>query len=290
MEHASVMVSGQGSFTDHVEDGAVLKLVTISLAAITAAGIGMSFAEAEERPTAGMVYHTTENSSLKYFCEDLDAEHIECEFTQVSIRQKAKPEDLEKRLKHLDENYAAAKKEFKDANFCKMMENLLALIDGKNVSPESPTSDEKGFMQGAPTKHRNEMREYISLLIDLCAAPSLNKFENLERSQHDKDARTCHVGSHSFKQKMYRNLSGSWTVVPKAVGDCGVVQLDYFEKAKESSNITLWNYVSRKAITNPKGEIPLLGSCKELDETVYMYEWRPRDIYLSCDYFKFSIM
>src|SRR5262245_51030585 len=65
-------------------------------------------AMAQEFPTTGQVYNTRENNFLTYDCSKRSGENrIDCKFVQISIRKKAKPEDLEGRI-------SDAKKQFSD--------------------------------------------------------------------------------------------------------------------------------------------------------------------------------
>ena len=54
---------------------------------------------AQDAPSVGLLYNTKEIHSLVYRCESARGSTIECEFTQTSVRKKAKPEDLVARLK-----------------------------------------------------------------------------------------------------------------------------------------------------------------------------------------------
>ena len=73
---------------------------------------------ADDYPTAGLVYHTKENSSLEYHCTKRD-EVLDCEFTQISVRTKAKPEDLAKRLADAKAQLPAAIKDAASTKSCK---------------------------------------------------------------------------------------------------------------------------------------------------------------------------
>ena len=45
-------------------------------------------------PLVGLLYNTSEATSLTYQCRETDPNTIDCEFQQVTVRRKAKIEDL----------------------------------------------------------------------------------------------------------------------------------------------------------------------------------------------------
>ncbi|MDC0400278.1 hypothetical protein OAN59_11345, partial [Alphaproteobacteria bacterium] len=66
----------------------------------------------------------------------------------------------------------------------------------------------------------------------------------------------------------------------KPSGPCGEIRLDRFEVDGESK-LGFWNYISRKAITNPNGKSGAVP-CNKLDEEIYSYSWKPQSVDLEC--------
>ena len=84
---------------------------------------------ADDYPTAGLVYNTKENSSLEYHCTKRD-ELLECELTQISVRKKAKPEDLAKQLAHAKAQLPEAIKEVASTESCKSTHIMGEVLEG----------------------------------------------------------------------------------------------------------------------------------------------------------------
>ena len=77
---------------------------------------------------------------------------------------------------------------------------------------------------------------------------------------------------------------GTWSVIPKATGPCGIVQLDRFE-----SDSGFFNYIFKKAVTNPNGD-DIIGNCDKWDENEYVYSWKSKSYPLECRYIEFSVL
>lgn len=150
----------------------------------------------------------------------------------------------------------------------------------------APSTNEK--LSQIPVGQLEDLRSFFKSYSRACKSPTRTNFENMVRIEHEKKTRTCRVGSFALQQRMKRTDSGSWVLIPEATGECVVVQLDRFGPAEQSTFI-FWNYIARKAVTNPSGRNLLMG-CKDLDEAEYVYQWQPRDIYMVCNYIKFSPM
>lgn len=89
------------------------------------------------------------------------------------------------------------------------------------------------------------------------------------------------------------NAKISWVIESQPSGPCGVVQLSRFESETTkigNSTYVDWNYVARKAVTNPSGELFLGLQCSGLDQGEYFYDWRSEVHQMSCDYIEFSLI
>jgi hypothetical protein len=261
----------------------VLKTILFRLlVGFSMVGFAVSAVNAQDRPTNGLVFHTTENSSITFFCERVSENVIDCDFVQTFVRQEAKPEDLETALKKSSSQYEEEIKIFKNFD-CGNLDEILMML-GENGS--NPNADAK--LSKLPVGQLDDLRNFAKSYFRLCKSPTRANFQKMIRINHEKNSRTCRVGSFAFQQRMKRTASGSWAVIPEATGECGVVQLDRFEPANQS-RFTFWNYIARKTVTNPSGR-QLLMQCENLDEAEYVYEWKSRDIYMNCNYIKFSPM
>lgn len=242
---------------------------------------------ADETPSVGLLYNTKETHSLVYRCQqDRDAT-LDCEFIQTAIRKKAKPEELASKLEQ-------ARKEFRggikwSADECKSYSQMVDVLEGRKKPPK-----EEGLKE-MTDKQKKDALAFGKALSDFCRSGTEESYLKIASLAHDKDTRTCKVGSNPFKQTFkfvqdFVSGSDSWVTQGTPEGPCGIVQLCRFESERtKDSKLVFWKYIARKAITNPKGSLLLPGvSCKDLDEGEYLYDWRAKEHSLGCDYIEFS--
>ncbi|OOZ42998.1 hypothetical protein [Solemya velum gill symbiont] len=248
----------------------------------------ISSALADDAPTTGFLYNTKETHSIQYQCELNNRDILDCEFTQTAVRKKGKPEDLDVSLKQAREEFKSGVKI--PAEECKLYTGLVDILEGRKKPP-----NEQGFSEITDI-NRADLLKTSKAMKNFCTSKKEEDFLNFVRLIHEKDLRTCKVSSHTFKQsfKMVQdNLSGvgSWVAQGEAEGPCGIVSLSRFEPERlKDYSLVLWKYISRKAVTNPKGELLPGASCKNLDESEYIYDWRSKEHSLGCDYIEFSVL
>lgn len=259
---------------------------------------------ADEFPTNGLLYNTKETSSLVYSCEKMSDGFLECEFTQTSVRKKLKAKDLDKKLKEAEEQFPGALKDLTSDKECESMQNMLgAFEDGRTLEEIAETSDfisdKEQFIKSMgemPAAQKKDMKSTLQAINEFCETKSKESYLKFIRLGLDKEMSTCLIGPNTYKQKFrfvedYASGIGAWVVDGNPEGPCGIVQLSRFEPEKTElgdSTITFWKYIAKKAITNPKGTLMGLGSCSELDEDEYMYDWRSKEHHMNCDYIEFS--
>ena len=151
-----------------------------------------------------------------------------------------------------------------------------------------PNATAKEFIETMPSSHKVDFILLVEAMVKFCDTPNFDNFLQIVRLGHDKSMRTCKIITNQFSQRFYRAGPETWSAQPDPTGECGVVRLDRFERIKPSQNYDLyfWDYVSKKAITNPKGS-SLMIPCSELDEGEYLFSWKQRDLNRSCDYVEF---
>jgi len=230
-------------------------------------------------PTTGLVYNTKDNNMIVYDCRLQKNQELECNMTQTSVR---------KTHKKLSEEIKEAKKQWKNEKpfskkDCKMYEQILSFFEGKIPAPNKNSEE---MIKNMKSFQKDDFIKLSKSVLKYCKTPDLNNFLKMVTIGHDKKSRTCKVSSNSFKQKFEKVdlLSDTWRVVPEAYGPCGIIQLDRLELNKKYS---FWNYISKKAITNPNGQAGLL-KCNQLDENEYVFSWKKREIALNCDYIDFG--
>lgn len=265
-------------------------------------GAGISCASlAQNYPTSGLLYHTTESSSLTHRC-NLQGTELHCEMAQVFVRKELTAERVAKRKSDLLQTLSDSTKNPQE--FKKVCDDFKGWSrDLKNFSEKKPT--EKLPAEGVKNLEQlsssklSEMQRLFELYGDYCDRNSSVNRDRLVSHLLETEAMTCRVGSHTWKEVFVRSKgveamnvgkADSWvTKSTQPEGACGVVQLNRFEPEK-SGNLTFWNYISRKAITNPGGMGALGVSCKDLDESVYQYSWKSKSVPFECRTVNFSVL
>jgi hypothetical protein len=259
---------------------------------------------ADEYPTMGLVYNTKEDASITYSCTKVQNGILECEFIQTAVRKKTKAEDLKKKLEDAKKQLPDALKEISSENSCDWMSVVRSVIEGRQTpeqavqsAPKGAISDVQQFIHGMKEMSQSKKQDLLAGLgpvDEFCKTKSEESYLKIAKFNHEKEMRTCRVSSHSFKQsfKWVDDYSGkgAWVVDAKPSGPCGVIQLDRFEEHRTDSKLVFWTYLAKKAITNPKGQLPLSDlTCDGLDQDEYLYDWKQeRDAKLGCEYIEFS--
>jgi hypothetical protein len=247
----------------------------------------VSFAQAADQPTSGFLYNTSERSSLTYQCSaSTRSAAIECEFMQTSVRRKADPKDLQKELQTARTQFGNGVK--LGADECSGVEKFLnALRTGDTSGLPDPlfTSRKLNAMSAGEKKALDEL---MSATVAYCRAPTEANFLNIARIDFLKKTKTCIAASNAFKQTFRRvETSDNWTSNEGPTGPCGVVNVSRFEAERGSTNLTFYRYITRKIITEPKGQAFIM-QCSDLDQAEYTYDWRSKEHYLPCEFIEFS--
>ena len=255
-------------------------------------------------PTTGMVYNTKEDSSITFNCTKTTDKFLDCDLVQTAVRKKTKASDWSKKLAEAKKQMPDAIKDISKDKICDWVGSTVQVLEGKLTpeqaaenAPKGAISDKKGFIKGMKEmsdSKKQEMHDTMSALDEFCRTKSEESYLKIAKLEHEKEMRTCTVGSNPFKQRFkwvgdYAG-KGAWVVDAQPSGPCGVVQLDRFEADKTDSKLVFWKYIAKKAITNPKGELFLPGmTCADLDQDEYPYDWKnERDSKLGCEYIEFS--
>ena len=257
-------------------------------------------------PTTGTVYNTKEDSSIMYNCSKARDEKLECELVQTFVRKQTKPSEWNKKLAEAKKQMPDAVKELSKDNgsSCKLMSVLARTLDGKlnlkeaaEETPKNSIFDQKGFfkyIKGMSESKRQEMYALATAMEEFCKTKSEESYIKVAKLGIEKEMHTCRIGSNPFKEtfKWVSDYSGkgAWVAEAQPSGACGVVQLNRFETGLVDGKFTLWNYIAKKAVTNPKGEAPFIGKCADaLDQDEYLYNWKnERDSLMDCKYIEFS--
>jgi len=246
-------------------------------------------AVADQTPSSGIVYNTKESNSLVYFCAISRDNSLDCEFTQTRVRKKAKAKDLKTRIDQARKAFRTSKD--LSPELCKEQSNWFEVLQGRKKAQNKAQQD---YLRNISELEKKDAVKITGAIKTACELRTEDSYLNVVRVGYEKDARTCVVSSHTYKQS-YRlvldHLSGAraWVAKGEPSGACGIVQLSRFEPERfEDSNLVFWKHVAKKAVTNRQGLYMPGVACKDLDEDEYIFDWRSKEIALGCDYIEFS--
>jgi hypothetical protein len=238
----------------------------------------------DEYPSTGIAYNTKERSALTYECELESMDQLKCSFVQMALRRKLNPSSLPEQLAKMEKQLASEKWDSKD---CAEQKQLLSALNAKAV-PNFAKMDQRDVAH---------YQELLESSVKACESGSTSPMLPIMRKSLELETRSCRISSNKFEQTFKRVQSASidkpvWVTTQEPTGPCGIVQLSRFELVKPSGDdFKAWNYIARKAITNPDAEEPFLGKCGGLDEGSYVFSWDESDgpsSWANCDQIEFG--
>ncbi|NOJ46052.1 hypothetical protein [Bradyrhizobium archetypum] len=239
------------------------------------------FAHAQNRPTTGIIYNTSEWSSLHYECHLQTDGTLNCNMTQASVRRESGGKKLQEEIA---KSVAQLKTEKPlKAEECAQWEQTVEKI--KNPKPGDEGYTQLSAME-PPAKQ--DLLKSVSAVIEFCKNPSEQAMVKLTTLNFDRESRTCIVGTNNFALQ-FKRVSGSqtWASNNGPDGHCGVVTVARLEP--DAKYPTFYNYVQKKVVTIPSAS--MLGNMKcsdMIEQGEYRFVWQSRDIYARCDYIKFG--
>jgi hypothetical protein len=261
----------------------------------------------EPRPFVGTVHNTRDHGWLSYECEPGEGDRLTCEMTQVMIRKKLSPAEADSKYQESIRGWPdSLAKEYDTkpdrimstkqmADLCAMARAYVATSRGTSNGDGLPP-ETLAVIRTQTQVQKRDNEEQFGAVIDSCESKNLEGLKRSIRLGIEQEARTCLIFTNRFTQT-FRPISNtkdglpSWTYAdPTPQGDCGVVQMPRFrpDVARGSTSTIFWQYVAKRATSNPEGT--LLGgmACKDLDESETLYDWRSKPIALQCDYIEHS--
>lgn len=236
---------------------------------------------ADDRPMSGLVFSTTEWSSLQYECSLQGDGQIFCSMAQASVSRtfdgRSLKEQIAKGLTSLKTDKPMKPEE------CDGLDKMVAMVKSPQSAPERAA---KEIMAMDPMQ-KNDILKSLSAAVEFCRAPSAETMTKLVSVNFEKDSRTCNVSAHQFTMVFKKVDDNAWASNVGPSGPCGVVTIARLER--EPGEKLFWNYVQRKVVTNPNATAIGAMKCSELDEQEYRYSWRSREIYAKCDYVKLGL-
>ncbi len=244
-------------------------------------------ATAQDVPTVGMVYNTSERASLVFACRDKSQTEIECDFSGVRVRKVAKPDDLREALDAAIKDFRSVGLRFSSGE-CDTYRKLLAVIQGRETSPDPEKA--KKFVADMSAIEKRDMIELVTAMIALCDTPSERQVRDLFRLEQSKKERSCYVSEIRRFTQTFRRTSwdAPWTATAAPSGACGIVDLGRFEQEKRFG-LPVWKYYSRNVITNPNAALGFGTdkTCATLDQLEHLWDWQGPMHFAGCDYIEF---
>ena len=258
--------------------------------------ISAASALATDAPLNGTLHNTRDNGWLSFECDPVEDERLACLMTQVMIRKKLQAADVEAKYQEAIKGIEAKKDDPSLKELCAMASGAIELIRGDGPGTGLPAEARDAFSK-LNVMQRKDMEQQFGALKETCSAKNLDGMRRFVRLGIEKESRTCLVSTNRFEQvfRPVKDLDGkllSWTVADTAPqGDCGFVQMSRFRPSdpEGKSNYTLWQYVAKRATSNPEGNY-ILGSCKDFEEVETVYDWNKKEVALQCDYLEHSVM
>jgi hypothetical protein len=226
-----------------------------------------------DNPTTGLLYNLKESNSLQYDCT-LSGDLLNCNFIQNFVRKKGTESDLKTALADLKDKFNEQLKDLEKE--CPQVKKMVdALESGKVPKGSGNQADFDKFMAEATPIQKKDLNESIAAMQRLCndrSEPSMRAFIEIN---HNKNFRTCKVGSYRFQQSFKKiDNSETWVVfdVEGPTGECGIINVSRFEKSSD-----FYNYYSKKFISNKEGASLGLITCSGLDENEYIFSWKSKE-------------
>jgi hypothetical protein len=242
----------------------------------------------KDQPLQGLAYNTKEMSALIYECGVAQADRMTCKFTQMAVRKKTTAEEIKKRLADFDK--LPEKERTPDPKLCAEMTKGLDILEGRR-KPDEP-------MRLKDPRDIANAKKAARAILKTCETGDLAVMRKELADQYALEGRTCRVSAYNYEQTFKRvsdTTTGkfAWVVDEGGpTGECGIVNLSRFERASlKESSLVVWNYIARKAITNPSAKTMMGMKCSDFDESTYTYLWRSDESpsWAECDKVEFFV-
>ena len=234
---------------------------------------------AMSQPNAGSLVGKVDGDPMYYEClATQDSNKINCDFVQVLLSNKEKPEDLEAALSTIPEILADEAGEMEELCGATLpqLSGILALLErGESIDPDTPVPADPADVE--------YMRTSVVALQNLCQDRTAENAEALLRLTHERAAKTCTAFINKYSQSFVKVSEELWVVESAPAGPCGIIQTSRFVVPKEGAGF-LWEYIAQKVVTNKTGTTEMGVQCSDLDEREVLYSWRGGPQRIDCTY------
>ena len=253
-----------------------------ALATAVATFVIASAGHAQNYPTTGTIYNTSEWSSLEYECELQTADSVNCNMTQASVRRESGGKTLQEEIAKAVAQFKTEKQPLKPED-CAHWEQAV-----EKIKNPKPGDDGYAELKSLEPPVKDDLLKSTVALVDFCKSPSEQTMAKLTTITFEREARTCIVGTNYFSLQ-FKRVAGShtWASNTGPDGLCGVVTIARLEPDAKYPNF--YNYVQKKVVTIPSASMLGKAKCSDMiEQGEYKFVWQSRDIYARCDYIKFG--
>lgn len=255
-------------------------LISKLVCSVAVSALLTDFAHAQSQPTTGIIYNTTEWSSLQYECHLRSGANLDCDMTQASVRRqgggKKLQEEISKALAQLKTEKPIKPEE------CAQWEQAV-----EKIKNPKPTDEGYAQLSSMEPPAKQDLLKTMSTLVEFCKNPNEQTMTRLTTLNFEREARTCIVGTNSFSLQ-FKRVPGSqtWASNTGPDGLCGVVTVARLEPDPKYPNF--YNYIQKKVVTIPSANFGSMKCADVIEQGEYKFVWQSRDIYARCDYIKFG--
>ena len=203
-----------------------------------------------------------------------DEASLSCDFMQMSVSYDLDPEDLQAKIAE-------------DAQEIDALSNDEALKLAKDTCPTA----EKEAGGGEDTESQ---RKLLGLVQRMCMVETANKARSLLKDimafTRELGTKTCVVWPNKWQQTFRLQVTAVgedyWLSDVTPTGECGVILASTMKRHKDYS--TLWEYDSKRIVTNKPGGVGSLIPCGEVEEPASSYGWRQKNFKRHCKTIEFG--
>ena len=247
-------------------------------------------ASGSDEPNYGVVYHDGDIPFIEHNCRPTAPDSISCKLKEFGVRRQGSSDELAKDLASIEEyekQDALGKRA--DAKECDNYAVLETALRGGPWPPTAKKGEIEKFAAKSPTEKKDALDAVSSLRKVRCEPPNRANYVAMIRLNHDRKMRTCIISVNETTQAFQRSSANVWTHSSSPNGACGVSTVATFEREVPFGNYVIWNYRTRKVVTNKK-ETDFGFRCSSIDESEKVFQWASQGFFRACDYVVWGVL
>ncbi|MBI5127867.1 MAG: hypothetical protein HZA66_00350 [Rhodopseudomonas palustris] len=251
-----------------------MRLVTIAVMGALLAPQAM----ASDRPTLGLLTHTSEWSNLRYKCAVESDGQLLCAMAWSDVRKlssgKTLKDEIAKGLDLLKTTKPGKPEE------CDDLERRVG--DIRHPSRASPGIAAE--VRALDPRDRRDLVRSWELAAEFCRHPTRQTMIKLVTQRFEQRAMTCSVDGYEAYRRFKKVDESTWASTTGPDGVCGWVSIARFER--DAAVPEIWNYVEQRSIAHPHIATPDL-KCSEFKPSEQRYVWGVNDFHAGCEFISF---